>query len=69
MYSHRPSHTGPQLLVKGQKKDDNRLNAVTIIGVNFDAPESNYFQLECIGEIYSMQCNAAYLDADAEHAD
>ena len=55
---------------KGYKKDDDRLNAGTIVSVDFDAPQLNYFQLECIGEIYSM-CNmmrsTSY--ADAEHAD
>jgi hypothetical protein len=52
---------------KGYKKDDKRLNASTIIGVNLDAPQSNYFQLECVSKIYAMRCDAFYLYMDVNH--
>ncbi len=45
----------------GYDKDDETLNVGTIVGVDFDAPQSNYFQLECIGKIYAMQYDAVYL--------
>ena len=38
----------------GYNKDDKTLNVGTIVGVDFDAPQSNYFQLECVGKIYAM---------------
>jgi hypothetical protein len=52
---------------KGYKKDDETINASTIVGVDFDAPRSNYFQLECVGEIYAMRYDAVYLYADVNH--
>ena len=39
---------------KGYKNDDKTMNASTILCVDFGAPRSNYFQLECVGMIYSM---------------
>jgi hypothetical protein len=54
---------------KGYKKDNERLNARTIVGVNLDAPQSNYFQLECISKIYAMQYDAVYLYVDVNHVD
>ena len=38
----------------GYNKDNKTLNVGTIVGVDFDAPQSSYFQLECVGEIYAM---------------
>ena len=52
----------------GYNKNNKTLNVGTIVGVNFDAPQSNYFQLECVGEIYVMQYDAVYLYADVNHA-
>ena len=54
---------------KGYKKDDETMNAGTIVGVDFDAPRSNYFQPECVGEIYAMRYDAVYLYADVNHVD
>jgi hypothetical protein len=54
---------------KGYKKDDKRLNAGTIVGVNLNAPQSNYFQLECVGKIYAMGYDAVYLYTDVNHVD
>jgi hypothetical protein len=54
---------------KGYKKDDKMLNAGTIVGVDFDAPQSNNFHLECINEIYAMQNDAIYIFAGVKHAD
>jgi hypothetical protein len=54
---------------KGYKKDDEAMNAGTIVGVDFDAPWSNYFQLECVGEIYAMQYDAVYFYVDINHVD
>ncbi len=54
---------------KGNKKDDERLNAGTIVGVDLGASQSNYFQLECVSKIYAMQYNAIYLYADGNHVD
>jgi hypothetical protein len=34
----------------GYNKDDKTLNVGTIVGIDFDAPQSSYFQLECVGE-------------------
>ena len=45
------------------------MNAGTIVAVYFDAPRSNYFKLECIGEIYAMRYGAVYLYADVNHVD
>ncbi len=53
----------------GYKKDDATMNAGTIVGVDFDAPLSNYFQLKCDGEIYAMRYDAVYLYADVNHVD
>ena len=37
---------------KCYKKDSERLSAAgTIVGVDFDTPQSNYFQLKCVGKI------------------
>jgi hypothetical protein len=52
----------------GYNKDDETLNVGTIVGVDFDTPQSNYFQLECVGKIYTMQYDAVYLYADINHA-
>ena len=54
---------------KGYKKDDATMNAGTIVGVDFDAPRSNYFQLKCVDEIYAMRYDAVYLYADVNHVD
>jgi hypothetical protein len=48
---------------KGCKKDDKRQNAGTIVSVNLDTPQSNYFQLK----IYIMQYGTVYLYADVNH--
>ncbi len=52
---------------QGYKRDNARLNAGTIVGVNFDAPNLTYFQLECNGKIYTMRYNEVYLYADCNH--
>ena len=52
----------------GYNKDNKTLNVGTIVGVDFDAPQSNYFQLECTGEIYAMRYDTIYLYADVNHA-
>ncbi|KAL3798585.1 hypothetical protein ACHAW5_000575 [Stephanodiscus triporus] len=54
----------PNSWCNGYKQDDKTLNAGTIVGVYFDAPQSNNFQFECAGEIYAMQYDAVYLYAD-----
>jgi hypothetical protein len=58
----------PKSWWKVYKRDDVRLNAGTIVSINFDAPNLAYFQLECNGEIYAMQHNAVFLFADLDHA-
>ena len=54
---------------KGYKKDDETMNAGTIISIDFDAPWLNYFQLACVGKIYAMRYDAVYLYADGNHVD
>ncbi len=58
-----------QIPTPAHKKDDEILNAGTIVGVDFDAPWSNYFQLECVGNIYAMRYDAVYLYVDVNHVD
>jgi hypothetical protein len=58
----------PNVWWKGCKKDDVRLNAGTIVGINFDAPNLTYFQLKCNGKIYAMQYDAVFLFANLGHA-
>ncbi len=38
------------------------------MGVDFDQPHSNYFQLECGNEIYDMRYDAIYQYIDMDHA-
>jgi hypothetical protein len=45
----------PNAWWKGYKRDDVRLNAGAIVGIDFNAPNSTYFQLKCNGKIYAMQ--------------
>ena len=52
----------------GYRKDDNTLNPGTIVGVDFDQPHSNYFQLECGNEIYAMRYDAIFQYVDMDHA-
>ena len=52
----------------GYRKDDNTPNPGTIVGVDFDQPNSNYFQLECGNEIYAMRYDAVYQYVDMDHA-
>jgi hypothetical protein len=40
-----------------------------IVGVDFNAPQSKYFQLEYVSEIYAMQYEAIYLYIDVNHVD
>jgi hypothetical protein len=54
---------------KGYKKDKETMNAGTIVGVDFDAPRSNYFQHECVGKIYAMRYDGVYLYTDVNHVD
>ena len=53
---------------EGYKRDDDTLNAGTIVGVDFDQPNSKYFQLECGDEIYAMRYDAVYQYVDTDHA-
>jgi len=56
--------------MEGLKKGRQAAECQTIVGVNFDAPQSNYFLFECDGEIYAMgYYDTIYLCADANHAD
>ena len=52
----------------GYRNDDNTLNPSTIMGVDFDQPHSNYFQLECGNEIYAMRYDTIYQYVDMDHA-
>jgi hypothetical protein len=52
---------------KGYKKDDKTMNAGAIVGVDFNSPRLNYFQLKCVGEILAMQYDAVYLYTDVNH--
>ncbi len=52
---------------QGYKRDDDTLNAGTIVGVDFDQPNSKYFQLECGDEIYAMRYDAVYQYVDTDH--
>ena len=45
------------------------MNVGTIVGVDFNAPRSNYFQHECVGEIYAMRYYIVYLYPDVNHVD
>ena len=45
---------------EGYKRDDDTLNAGTIVGVDFDQPNLKYFQLECCDKICTMRYNAVY---------
>ena len=42
------------------RRNEDTLNTGTIVGVNFDQPYSNYFQLECGSKIYAMRHNAVH---------
>ena len=53
---------------EGYKRDDDTLNAGTIVGVDFHQPNSKYFQLECGDEIYAMRYDAVYQYVDTDHA-
>ena len=49
------------------KRDNETLNAGTMVGISFNAANLMYFKLECAGKIYAMQYDAVYLYADLEH--
>jgi hypothetical protein len=53
---------------QGYKRDNETLNPGTIVGVNFNAAHSKYFQLKCAGKIYAMRYDAVYLYAYTDHA-
>ncbi len=53
---------------EGYRRDDNTLNAGTIVGVDFDQPHSKYFQLECGDEIYAMRYDAVHEYVNMEHS-
>ena len=53
---------------QGYKRDDQTLNSATIVGVNFTAAHSTYFQLKCTGEIYAMHYDVVYFYANLDHA-
>jgi hypothetical protein len=68
-FSHRPSHAGPQLLVEGLQKGRQEAECRHHRWCHLNAPQSNYFQLECVGKIYAMRYDAVYLYADVNHDD
>jgi hypothetical protein len=51
-----------------KRKDDNTLNPGTIVGVDFDRPHLNYFQLKCGNEIYVMRYDTIYQYVDMDYA-
>ncbi len=53
---------------KGYRRDNNMLNAGAIVGVDFNQPNSTYFQIKCAGKIYAIRYDAVYLDVDLDHA-
>jgi hypothetical protein len=53
---------------QGYKRDDDTLNAGTIVGVDFDQPNSKYLQLESGDKIYAMRYDAVYQYVDMDHA-
>ena len=53
---------------KGYRRDNDTLNAGAIVGVDFNQPNSTYFQLKCAGKIYAMHYNAVHLYTDLDHA-
>ena len=57
----------PNSWLEGYRRDNNTLNAGTIVGVDFDQPHSKYFQPKCGNEIYAMRNDAVHEYVDADH--
>jgi hypothetical protein len=53
---------------QGYKRDANTLNTSTIVGIDFDQPNSKYFKLKCSDKIYAMRYDAIYQYVNTDHA-